>query len=109
MTTQDDKKRKLEAALTTLAMELEMKEGLRFAVSKGKDEIINLLICASKNNDPTIVQYLKTVEGLLTEQQKHSLHQKGVKFSGPQPQDSSPDDDHKGKKKIVYRGQVKWV
>lgn len=128
------KKDKLKAAIAALAMELEIKEGRRFNIYNGAEEVAKVLKFSLLSDDNSVLECLKKVTLLLSPKQIEffnskgiNLHsvtleklavqegkgQQGVVYRGSQQADSSDKQDvpeeHKGKRKIVYRGQVKWV
>ncbi len=101
-------KQKLKAAMIALSLQLELNEGLRFNVSKGTDAVVSALKVALLSDHPSVKQSLVSVIELLSPSQKLFFQNKGVMLeSAEQPTD--PDSPQPGKKKIVYRGQVKWV
>ncbi len=135
----ENKKEELKAAIRVLALELELHEGRRFDISKGAAEVAKVLKFSSQSDIASVIEHLYGVIQMLTPAQiqffqqkgvvldlmalskklEHSKHQERqtVVYRGNEQQkqsegssnieDESPENQ--GKKKIVYRGQVKWV
>lgn len=119
------KKDKLKAAIAALAMELEIKEGRRFNIYNGAEEVAKVLKFSLLSDDNSVLECLKKVTLLLSPKQIEFFNSKGINLhsvtlekqavqKGKEQQADSSDkqdvpEEHKGKRKIVYRGQVKWV
>jgi hypothetical protein len=128
-------KERLKAAIATLAMELEIKEGRRFNIYNGAEEVAKVLKFALPSHDEKLLDGLRKVVSLLSSKQIEFFKSKGINLDlvaldkrqaaqknkekqevvyrgktkeKPLDEDEVPEE-HKGKKKIVYRGQVKWV
>jgi hypothetical protein len=128
-------KEQLKTAIRTLAIELELKEGRRFNVTRGVDEITKILKFSSQSEDVDLLASLRKVVVLLSGKQIDFFHTKGVNLSFDQLDKRLASQQHEarqevlyrgkkqesvntepsasegppGKKKVVYRGQVKWV
>ncbi len=122
-------KEQLKTAVSVLALELELQEGRRFNITKGAEEVAKVLKFSSQSDVQSVKDHLLQVIGLLTPAQIQFFKKKGVELNSDsatnktqqpmyrgssQASDagspaSTESEEHKGKKKIVYRGQVKWV
>jgi hypothetical protein len=135
-TKEEQKKDQLKTAIRTLAIELELKEGRRFNVAKGVEEIARILKFSSQSEDDSVLASLGKVVALLSGKQidffrtkgidlsvdelekrlaakKHEARQevlyRGKKQESAANTETSESEGPPGKKKIVYRGQVTWV
>lgn len=127
----------LKLALSALELQVELRERLRFRWADGPEQTALLLQCAKSSEHPNVKSALEKAAELFTEKQKSSLKSYGVDINallGSKKKPSSDagmtyrgakvetsasttvkeeiddvPDEHKGKRKIIYRGQVKWV
>lgn len=131
----EQKKERLKASIAALAMELEIKEGRRFNIYNGAEEVSKVLKFSLLSDDENIFKCLRNVVLLLSEKQIAFFKTKGVdldialldkrkamqenkdkqevlyrgKTQSDAPKEGDVPESQKGKRKIVYRGQVKWV
>lgn len=108
-------KEKLKSTVMALALQLELQEGRRFNVNKGVEEIVKVLNFSLKSDNEDVLIALADVKALLTDQQIAFFKNKGVDLNGGGVKSANTsavkteEDEHKGKKKLVYRGKVTWV
>lgn len=111
----EQKKKQLQTVLANLALELEIKEGRRFNVHKGIEEVVKVIKFSLESDDVTILNHLKKFSSLISENQKQFFRNKGIEVDKIDNPESDADEgidipeEPTEKKKIVYRGQVKWV
>jgi len=107
--TQKEQKEQLKSAVSVLALELELHEGRRFNIAKGADEVAKVLKFSTQSDVQSVKDHLLQVVELLTPAQIQFFKKKGVELDTDTSVPSGESPEHQGKKKIVYRGQVKWV
>jgi len=102
-------KQKLKASMIALSLKLELNEGRRFNVTKGTDTVVSVLKVALASEHPSVKRSLLGVVDLLSPAQIVFFQKKGVMLESVTESVNLGDSPRPGKKKIVYRGQVKWV
>ena len=131
----EQQKERLKVAIAALAMELEIKEGRRFNIYNGVEEVAKVLKFSLLSTDATILEHLRKAILLLSSKQIAFFNSKGIdldveaidkrkaiqdnqdrqevvyrgKTKGDPVSEEDEPEIQKGKRKIVYRGQVKWV
>lgn len=127
-------KKELKLALLSLSNLVNTKAGNLFNVSKGSEQVLALLRWSAKSDDIDVNLAFLKVGHYLSSAHKRFFESNGVVFSALADQEaktvdvtyrgqvikkeaattsvseSQPaDDSKKGKRKIIYRGQEKWV
>ena len=121
----------LKLVLSALELQVELHERQRFKLADGVEQIAGLLKLSMVSSHEDIKRALNKVIDVLTPAQKSLLESRGVSFGSVRKSTSSSmsyrgskvtehnapsqkvedefQDENVGKKKIIYRGQVKWV
>lgn len=128
----EQNKSQLKTLLAVLAMELELKEGRRFNITKGVEEVSKVLKFSLASNEKTVLEHLIKVVESLTGKHLALFQSKGIDLNlielnkrvdvlinnerqevvyrgQTKEAPTEGEDENKGKRKIVYRGQVTWV
>ena len=126
--------KELKLALSALELQVELYTQQRYRWKDGPKQTALLLQCAMDSQHKGINSALKKAALLFSEKQRQSLAQYGVDLSSfvstnetgttmtyrgskvVKPDVASqesvhdePSAENKGKRKIIYRGQVKWI
>lgn len=126
--------KELKLALLSLSNLVATKSGPQFNVGKGSEQVLALLQWAAKSDDIEVSESFLKVGPYLSSAHKRFFESNGVVFSALVEQEAktvdvtyrgqvikkeaakassnesqSVDDSKKGKRKIIYRGQEKWV
>ena len=121
----------LQQAIMTLSMKVEVSYASRYRFTKDDKELIKLLMKASFSQYPEVIEAWAKVSAHFNQRQLTYFSHHGVKLgakakpaappaqkltsprSGLAQKDTQPSEpgkgDNRAKKKIVYRGQEKWV
>ncbi len=102
-------KQQLKSAMIELALQLELQEGRRFNVTKGTQEVVKVMKFSARSEEPSVKEAFERVLKLLSLKQKLFFSNQGVDLGVSSQSEETQNPEHKGKKKIIYRGQVKWV
>ncbi len=75
---QAERKERLKAAMASLAVELEVKDGHQFSINKGVEESIKVLQHAAASNDRSVITHLYKVVMQMTAAQLQFFQSKGI-------------------------------
>jgi len=129
-------KKELKMSIRFLAVLAATKHGAIFNVSQGPEQVLAMLKWAASSKDTEVNKLFMAIGENLTSAHTRFFESNGVVFTllpeevpqtrtmtyrgksilnaavskdEPSAKRASEDDDNKGKRKITYRGQEKWV
>lgn len=100
-----ERKQRLKTAMSTLAMELELKEGKPFSINKGVEESVKVLQYAALSREPTVINSLYKVVMLMTAAQLQFFRSKGIVLDLHELDKKMAMQKHQGRQEVLYRGQ----